>query len=37
MLPQNIFATLNQIMFHCVAVLKRAVVQLHCVTTTSLD
>jgi len=28
---------LNQIIFHCVAVLKRAAVQLHCVATTSLD
>jgi len=33
MLPQNIFATLNQIIFYCVAVLKRAALPLHCVAT----
>jgi len=41
MLPQNIFATLHQIILYCVAALKRVALQLHCVTmtrdTTSLD
>ena len=30
MLPQNIFVTLNKIILYCVAVLKRAALQLHC-------
>jgi len=30
MLPQNIFVTLNQIILYCVAVLKRAALQLLC-------
>jgi len=34
MLPQNIFVTLNQIILYCVAVLKRAALQLHYVATT---
>jgi len=34
MLPQNIFVTLNQIILCCVAVLKRAALQLHYVATT---
>ena len=34
MLPQNIFAKLHQIMLYCVAVLKRAALQLHYVATT---
>jgi len=29
-LPQSIFAKLNQITFYCVDVLKRAAMQLHC-------
>jgi len=41
MLPQNIFVTLNQIIFYCVTVLKRTALQLHCAAnaavTTSLD
>jgi len=36
-LPQNIFVMLNQIIFYCVAVLKRAALQLPCVATTSLN
>jgi len=35
MLPQNIFVTLNQIILYCVAVLKRAALQLHYVATTT--
>jgi len=34
MLQQNVFVTLNQIMLYCVAALKSAVLQLHCVATT---
>jgi len=34
MLTQNIFATLNQIILYCVAVFKRAALQLHYVATT---
>jgi len=34
MLPQNIFVALNQIIYYCVAVLKRAALQLHYVATT---
>jgi len=37
MLPQNIFAMLNQIIFYSLDVLESAAVQLHCVETTSLD
>jgi len=38
MLPQNIFVTLNQMIF-CVAVFfsKKAALQLHCAATTSID
>jgi len=34
MLPRNIFVTLNQILFHCLTVLKRVALQLQCVVTT---
>jgi len=34
MLPQNIFVTLNQVLFYYVALLKRRALQLHCVPTT---
>jgi len=34
MMPQNIFVTLNQIIFHCAFALKRAALQIHCVATT---
>jgi len=33
MLPQNIFVTVNQIIFYCEPVLKRAALQLHSVAT----
>jgi len=33
-MPQNIFVTLNKIILYCVAVSKRAALQLHYVATT---